>query len=784
MTSHPSKYKQCCDHDHHEHEHSGCGEVDHTCAPKDRRPSIDEARHQRTVFDVTGLCCQSEVDLIEGAIEPLAGVEDFAVNIAAGTLTIYHDGDADRVDQVTERLKKVGLTGRARQSVGRATTLEDSPFTAQFWVIIAGAILTALAATARYGLELAAPSAALFGLAIVVGGFFVFKKAFAGIRRRQFNIPILVTIAVVGAGLIGEWFEAATVIILFAFAEWLESRSMAKARSEIGALMRLAPPTALRVDDKGAVEEVDVEAIAAGDMLRIRPGTRVPVDAVIVEGRSEFDESTITGESIPVVKSEGKTIFSGTVNGGGAITARATQPASRSTLAHIIDAIEEARENQSPTEQFIDRFARVYTPAVVVAAALVALIPPLFFGALWLDWFYRALVFLVIACPCALVIATPIANVAGLARAAREGVLVKGGKYLELLGRVQAFAFDKTGTLTVGRPVVETIKPLGGLDEEALLLAAARVEADSEHHVGQAIVHAARHRMAPERFVERARQISAIVGMGIEATIDGEGIGVDGEALGRVGTLEWLESCGVRMPEDVGAGLDEMERGGRTVVGVAIGDRLAGLISMRDILRPEARRAFDALRQRGISRTYLFTGDNLATARAIGEELGLEDDEIAARLLPDDKVRRVKALGQRFKPIAMVGDGVNDAPALAGADLGVAMGAAGTDVALESADVALMGDDLERLPAAMDVGRKTTRVIYQNIVIALGLKAIFLALAIAGIATLWMAIVADMGASLIVIFNAIRLLRGGHKRSESAGQSDLIREERVVEAVG
>ena len=758
MPSHES----CCDgeHDHDHHDSVVVSGLD----------QVEAGRHRRTIFDVTGLCCQSEVSLIEEALGSIDGVDDFAINIAAGTLALYHDGDEERVETVIERLRKVGLKASARRSVGRAATVDEGPFSAHFWVIIAGTVLAALGAFLRYGAHLHTASAVLFSAAIAVGGFFVFRQALAGARRRQFNIPILVTIAVIGAGIIGEWFEAATVILLFAFAEWLESRSMDRARSEIGALMKLAPQTALKVDDEGATREVGVDEIAVGDRLRVRPGAKIPVDAVVLEGRTELDESTITGESVPVVKGVGEEVFSGTVNGSGAILLRATQPASRSTLAHIIDAIEEARENQSPTEQFIDRFARVYTPVVVAAAALVAILPPIFIaGAEWIDWFYRALVFLVIACPCALVISTPIANVAGLARSARQGVLVKGGKFLELMGRLEAIAFDKTGTLTGGHPEVEKVHCVADYDEEQVLLAAARMEADSEHHIGRAIVNAARHRWAPAEFVDRAKRINASVGQGIEATIETDDL-CDAVTShhGRVGTREWLRDCGVEMSPEIEERWHAMESGGRTVVGVALADALVGMIVLRDALRPGAGRALDALRAQGVRHLFLLTGDNHATARSIGEQLGLDDEAVSARLLPTEKVARIEALRHRHERIAMVGDGVNDAPALAAASVGIAMGAAGTDVALESADVALMGDDLQRIADAVEIGRKTTRVIYQNIAIALGLKAIFLVLAVMGIATLWMAIVADMGASLIVIFNAIRLLRSKDKEREES----------------
>lgn len=729
----------------------------------------DVGRHRRTVFDVMGLCCQSEVDLIEDALSNVDGIDDHAINIPAGTLTVYHDGDDERNDEIADRLQKAGLKATARRAVARKATVDEGPYSAHFWVIVAGVVLASIGGVFEFALEMAEVATGFFVASIAVGGFFVFKRAWAGVKRRQFNIPILMTIAVIGASLIGEWIEAVAVIVLFAFAEWLESRSMARARREIGELMRLAPREAERIEGDGQTRTVPLEEIEVGDRLRVRPGAKIPIDGVVEKGRTEIDQSTITGESVPVLKKAGDEVYSGTVNTSGAVVVRATQPASRSTLAHIIDAIEDARENQSSTEQFIDRFAQVYTPAVVAAAGLVAVIPPAFFGAGWMDWFYRALVFLVIACPCALVISTPIANVAGLARTAREGVLVKGGKFLELLGRLQAVAFDKTGTLTGGRPRVEQIEVFGKWSEEAVLLTAARCEADSEHHLGRAIVDEARHRWSPGEFVDRARDVTSAPGRGIEAVIDAEGLdAMSDRSLCRVGTPRWLESTGIVVDEATRGRFDEMNKGGRTVVAVGIDGELAGLIALRDKLRPEAPAALDELRRSGISSLYLITGDHRETAASIGAELELDEDAIAAELLPDQKVTHIENLRRQHDGVAMVGDGVNDAPALAASSVGVAMGAAGTDVALESADVALMGDELRRIPRAVEIGRKTTRIIRQNIAIALGLKAIFLVLAVLGIATLWMAIVADLGATLLVIFNAVRLLRREDDELQSA----------------
>ncbi len=715
--------------------------------------ALAEVHSTRSVFDVEGLCCQSEARLIEEKLRELQGIFDIAINIPAGTVATYYRPELVTPARITASLNTIGIKARVRDSVVR-TQPSATPFAnARFATMGIGVVLLILASVARYALALDGPATALFASAIAIGGVFVFRAAFLAARHKQLDISVLMSIAVVGAVALGEWFEAATVVVLFAFAEWLEGLSMARARRAITDLMELAPPVA--TVRRGLHEvELSIDDVVVGDVVIVRPGAKIPVDGTVISGKSDVNEAPITGESLPAIKSEGSQVFAGTLNGRGSLEVHTDTPTSKSTLAHIIDAVEEARANQSSAERFIDRFARVYTPGVVILAALVAVIPPLLFAGLWQEWFYRALVFLVIACPCALVISTPIATVAGLARAARRGILIKGGRILELLGGLKAVAFDKTGTLTEGKPRVTAVVSAEGVDESELLALAAMAELRSEHHLAEAIVQEARRR---ELAIDDSRlgHFMAEIGEGVEAEVFVSLAQTPTQV--RVGTRALLERAGVEQ-RALEQRWEALEAQAQTVVGISRDGQLIGLVAIADTVRPQAREALARLSALGLGEHHLLTGDNPATARAIAAEVGVGDAGVHARLLPQDKVEMVHRLTAAHGVVAMVGDGINDAPALAAASVGIAMGAAGADVALESADVALMSDDLNKIAEAVEIGRRTVAIIQQNIAIALGFKVVFLTLAMIGVATLWMAIVADMGASLLVIFNALRLL--------------------------
>ena len=608
--------------------------------------------------------------------------------------------------------------------------------------ILAGALLE------RAGIGQASLAAFLIGIALCIRQ--PAERAWRSLGKRTLDINVLMVIAVAGAGALGEWFEAAAVVWLFGVAQLLEVLSMDRARRAIRSLMEVAPAQA-QVRRGGRELMLPASEVRVGDMLILRPGDRAPVDGVIHHGESAFDESPVTGESRPIEKSPGDPVYAGTINGTGAIEVEATRIAADSTIARIIHLVEHAQKQRAPVQTFVDRFARRYTPAVVLLAATLAVAGPLVtggwsgFGAEFGVWGYRALALLVVACPCALVISTPVSIVSALTAAARQGVLIKGGVHLERLGTVKSVAFDKTGTLTHGHVTVTGVLGLDGSSPESVLAVAAALEARSEHPIGRAIVNRAR---VDGLDVPAGVSFRALPGLGAEATV--------AEAPAIVGSHRLFEDRRLCTPA-LHACVDDVERRGGTAVLVGHGGSPLGVISLTDELRTSGRDAVGRLREAGVERIVLLTGDVRASADRARDGAGL--DEAHAELLPSQKVEAIQALRAQYGPVAMVGDGINDAPALAAADVGIAMGGAGTDVALETADVVLMSDDLAKLPYALSLGRSTLANIRQNVAIALGLKLVFAVLAATGLATMWMAIVADTGASLLVTANSLRLLR-------------------------
>jgi Cd2+/Zn2+-exporting ATPase len=508
--------------------------------------------------------------------------------------------------------------------------------------------------------------------------------------------------------------------------------------------MDLTPPAARRLAADGSEEQVPPDRVSVGELFSVRPGERMPLDGRVVRGTSDVNQAPITGESLPVPKSAGEEVFAGTINGDGALTIECTKAAGDTTLAHIIRLVGEAQSRRAPSEQWVEKFARVYTPAVMAIALSVLLIPPLFFGGAWLDWFYRSLVLLVIACPCALVISTPVSIVAALAAAARNGVLIKGGLYVEAPARLEAIALDKTGTLTEGKPTVVQVVPLGGHDEQELLERGAALAARGTHPLARAIMAYARQRRVA---IRPAEEYQITQGKGATGRFNGQEYWL--------GSRRYLAERG-QETEEVLQRLELLAKAGRTVVAIGNASHVCGLIALADTVRPGARETLQSLRDAGVKHIVMLTGDNQETADAIARETGV--DEIHAELLPADKVTAVEALVAKYGQVAMVGDGVNDAPALGRATLGIAMGAAGSDAAIETADIALMSDDLSKIPWLIRHSRRTLAVIRQNIGFSLSVKALFVVLTLAGYASLWAAIAADMGASLLVIFNGLRLL--------------------------
>ena len=592
---------------------------------------------------------------------------------------------------------------------------------------------------------------AAFAAATLAGGLLVFPAAWKALLKWKLDMNVLMTVAVAGAWIIGEHGEAAAVVFLFSLSELLESWAATRARRAVQALLTLSPPTAIVIGADGNERETAVEEVVIGSEIRIKSGSRIPLDGEVVSGNSSVDQAPITGESVPVDKAHGDPVFAGTVNQEGSLTVRVTKAAADSTLARIIQLVGEAEELKPPTQRWVDRFAAIYTPAVFAAAILVAVIPPLLMGQAWNPWVYRSLVLLVIACPCALVIATPVSIVSGLTSLARRGVLVKGGVYLEAVGKLRALAVDKTGTITQGKPKVTGITSLGELSENDVLRLAASINSHSEHPLATAIVDAARSR---NLIFEPAADYLSVTGQGARATIDGH--------PHFIGNHRMAHDTGVCTPE-VEALLSEIESNGQSlaVLGHAPHEgcpgKILGIIAIADTLRPEVVEALRLIHAAGIEKVIMLSGDNQRTASAIAKQAGI--DEAIGDLMPDQKVDHVRKLVAQYTHVGMIGDGVNDAPALAIASVGFAMGAIGSDTAIETADIALMKDDLTKVAETVILGRRTLRIIRFNVTFALAIKAVFLILAFLGIAGLWLAILADTGATLLVIMNSLRLLR-------------------------
>jgi Cd2+/Zn2+-exporting ATPase len=576
----------------------------------------------------------------------------------------------------------------------------------------------------------------LFAVAILLGGFSLFKTGLKNLVHFEFDMKTLMTIAIIGAAVIGEWSEGAVVVILFAISEVLEKSSMDKARASIRILMDNAPNEA-RVLRNNRELLVNVEDVQIGDVLIIKPGEKIPIDGVVIEGTSSVNQAAITGESIPADKTVHDDVYAGTLNGEGYLKVRATKLSDDSTISKIIHVVEEAQGEKAPSQRFVDRFAKYYTPAIIVIACLVAIVPPLFFHAGWHEWVYQGLAVLVVGCPCALVISTPVAIVTAIGNAARNGVLIKGGSYLEQLGAVEAIAFDKTGTLTKGTPVVTDFINFSSNHDLIGMIAA--LETRSQHPLAGAIVNIADHQ---EYEVEN---FASITGKGVKGTINGT------EYL--IGNTKLFAN----IPEEINEQIITLQCQGKTVMVSGTKNEILALIAVADQVRESSSSVVNLLHKIGVKHTILLTGDNRATAEAIGHQVGVSGT--AAELLPGDKLDYIKKLKEEYKSVAMVGDGVNDAPALASATVGIAMAGAGTDTAIETADIALMNDDLTKLPFTITLSRNTLGIIKQNIAFSLGIKLLALFLVAPGWLTLWIAIFADMGTTLLVTLNGLRLLK-------------------------
>lgn len=672
----------------------------------------------------------------------LDGVLDAQVNFGASKITVYGD-------TTIEALEKAGAFENLKLRNEREKRVEQEPFWKQkenYKVYISAFLLFISWFLGEQFGEGHPISTIGYAAAIMIGGYTLFIKGFRNLSRFKFDMSTLMTIAIIGAALIGEWGEGATVVILFAISEALERFSMDKARQSIESLMDIAPNEALIRRGRQEIM-ISVEDIQIGDIMIVKPGQKLAMDGVVVRGSSSINQAAITGESVPVARTINDEVFAGTLNEEGLLEVKVTKLVEDTTLAKIIHLVEEAQAERAPSQAFVDRFAKYYTPVIVVLAFLIAILPPLF-GGDWSEWIYQGLSVLVVGCPCALVVSTPVSVVTAIGNAAKNGVLIKGGIHLEEAGSLKVIAFDKTGTLTRGIPTVTDIVPFK-CNENGLLTITAAMEKGSQHPLASAILKKADAKKVNYHEIN-VEEFHSITGKGIKGKINSQ------QYL--VGSPKWFQEL---LPSSINQSIiDEitnLQEEGKTVMVLGTNKEVIGLIAVADQVRKSSKKVIQKLHQLGIERTVMLTGDNEKTAQAIGKEVGVSD--ISSDLLPEDKLSLIKDLRERYQNVAMVGDGVNDAPALAASTVGVAMGGAGTDTALETADIALMSDDLAKLPYTIKLSRKALITIKQNITFSLVVKVIALLLVIPGWLTLWIAIFADMGATLLVTLNSLRLLR-------------------------
>lgn len=718
---------------------------------------------ENKTYRILGLDCAEEVAVLKSALHGIPGIAALSFDVLNGKMTVVCAPEGCEPAAIVSAVASTGMRaipwqdrtpeagGGFWQKRGRVLMLVASGCLTAAGLLVHwllhGNLLHALSAG---GKEHIFPPAVvlLYAAGAVAGAWFIAPKAFAAARRLRPDMNLLMTVAVIGAAAIGEWFEAAAVTFLFSLSLVLESWSVGRARRAISSLMDLSPTMARYIcPQDGDIMEKPVEEVPLGAIVLVRPGEKVPLDGVVTKGETTINQAPITGESLPIAKKEGDDVFAGTINEEGAFEFKSTKVASDSTLARIIHMVEEAQSRRSKSEQWVDTFARYYTPAMMVFALAIAVLPPLVAGGQWGLWFYQALVMLVIACPCALVISTPVSVVAGLASAARAGVLIKGGMFLEIPSKLRALALDKTGTLTYGVPEVESIYSFNGHTDDEVLSRAASLESESGHPIARAILREAARRGIT---VLPAEGLHDIKGRGSEARIKDKAYWI--------GSHRFMHEKGAEMPETHESAV-RIEDAAHTLVALGSDSHVCGLFGISDRVRETAALSVKAMREAGIEHVIMLTGDNQATAAAIAAATGIT--EYQAELLPEDKVSAIEQLVKKYTHVAMIGDGVNDAPALAASSLGIAMGATGTDAAIETADIALMSDDLSRIPWLICHSRRVLLVIRQNIAFALGVKGVFMVLAMLQMATLWMAIAADMGASLLVVFNALKLLNDG-----------------------
>lgn len=696
--------------------------------------------NEKKVYRVQGFTCTNCAGKFENNVKNLPGVTDAQVNFGASKITVFGQ-------TTVNELEKAGAFENLKVTPEKQRIIEKKePFWKENWNVIVSVLLLAVGylLSSVYGEEELIPGL-MFGAAIIIGGFELFLKGIKNLFRLQFDMNTLMTVAIIGAAAIGEWSEGAIVVVLFAISEALERYSMHKARQSIRSLMDIAPKEALV--RRGSTElMVDVDDIQVGDIMIVKPGQKLAMDGMVVKGTSTINQAAITGESVPVTKTIDDEVFAGTLNEEGLLEVKVTKRVEDTTISKIIHLVEEAQAERAPSQAFVDRFAKYYTPAIMAIAVGIAVIPPLL-GADWGDWIYRGLSLLVVGCPCALVISTPISIVTAIGNAAKNGVLIKGGIHLEEAGRITAVAFDKTGTLTKGFPEVTDIAVFGGRSELEMLSIAAVIEKGSQHPLASAIVRKAEQTGADLSL--SVDDFQSITGKGVKASVRGERY--------YIGSPNLFEELHSNISDMMREKIRVLQTQGKTVMVLGTNQDIIALIAVADAVRESSRAVIEELHSIGVQKTIMLTGDNQATAEAIGKHVGVA--EVKAELLPQDKLEYIKQLRKGYASVAMVGDGVNDAPALAASTVGIAMGGAGTDTALETADIALMADDLRKLPYTIRLSKKALAIIKQNVAFSLGIKLLALVLIVPGWLTLWLAILADMGATLLVTLNSLRLLR-------------------------
>jgi Cd2+/Zn2+-exporting ATPase len=692
---------------------------------------------------IPAMDCPVEEGQIRRVLEPLNAVGGLRFDLPARTLTI--DAPAAAWVPIVAAIQGAGFKTETLSTPPAAADTAKGQ-RAELVRLLAALAMAVVAELVEFFAPETTPwtvaGMAVAAAAIALSGLAVFRKGLAALVRGQLNINALMSVAITGAFLIGQWPEAAMVMALFSLAELIEARSVERARHAIAGLLALSPPQVQIKQADGAWLAVDAKAVPVGSTARVRPGERFALDGRVTSGHGAVDQSPVTGESIPVDKGPGDDVFAGTINQGGSLEFEVTKPAADTVLARIIHAVEAAQGQRAPTQRFVDRFAAVYTPAVFVLALGVALGTPLLLGWPWLTAVYKALVLLVIACPCALVISTPVTVVSGLAAAARRGILIKGGVYLEEARRLQVIALDKTGTLTEGKPKLVAQRVLStALSEDHVLHVAQSLASRSDHPVSKAIAAGlANDGLSVDGF-------GAELGRGVHGVVDGQAY--------VLGNHRWIHERG-QCSDELEALMQAQEAQGRTLSLLASRDEVLAFFAVADTTKETSQQAIASLKALNV-RSVMLTGDNASTARAIAQAVGIDD--VRADLLPQDKQKVVAELGA-MQAVGMVGDGVNDSPSLAASAVGFSMGAAGTDIAKEAADVLIMDDDLRKVPETIRLSQRTYAVLWQNISLALGIKLVFFVLAVFGSATMWMAVFADMGASLLVIFNGLRLLKG------------------------